>query len=404
MKKLFVLFLGLLAVLLMSEKNFAQTSTVKMNEIYSNGKSATYPDLDWIELYNSAATQVDISGYKIYDSGGQGGTKPKMTFASGTVIPAKGFYVVTTDISTTTDPSGFGLSSGGEGVWLEDASGTVIDNVTFPALTETQSYVRIPDGGATWKVSTPFTKGLANSIIVMNEIYSNGKSASHPELDWIELYNSSSASVNIGGYKIYDSGGQGGTKPKMTIAAGVSIAAKGFYVVTTDISTTTDPSGFGLSSGGEEVWLEDATGTLIDDITFPALTETQSYGRIPDGGALKIATTVTSGVTNGTGTSVEKIDVIPTNFNLDQNYPNPFNPSTVITYQLPFSSHVTLKVYDLIGRQLVSLVDEYQSAGSYKVTFNSGMVMNHFQPASGVYFYRINAGSYSLTKKMILAK
>jgi len=87
-----------------------------MNEIYSRGGGAVYTDPDWLELYNSSAAEVDITGYKIYDSGGNGGTKPKMTFASGTKIPAKGFLAVVTDIPTTTDPSGIGLSSGGEEV------------------------------------------------------------------------------------------------------------------------------------------------------------------------------------------------------------------------------------------------------------------------------------------------
>jgi hypothetical protein len=404
MKKLILLLLVILSSLVINEKNFAQTTTIKMNEIYSNGKSTSEPALDWIELYNPTSAAISIAGYKIYDSGGQGGTKPKMTIPTGTTIAAKGFYVVTTDISTTTDPSGFGLSSGGEEVWLENASGTVIDDVIFPALTETQSYCRYPDGGATLKILTPFTKGVSNSVILMNEIYSNGKSTTHPELDWIELYNYSSAAVSIAGYKIYDSGGQGGTKPKMTIAAGITIPAKGYYVVTTDISTTTDPSGFGLSSGGEEVWLEDATGIIVDDVIFPALTETQSYSRVPDGTTWKVSSTVTGGTTNGTGTAVERTDAIPTGFSLDQNYPNPFNPSTMISYQLPVSGYTTLNVYDQLGKEITTLVNEFQSAGSYRVNFNAEVKSNNQNISSGVYFYKLTSSNFTVTKKMILMK
>ena len=136
-------------------------ANVKMNEIYSRGGSTTYADPDWIELYNSGDVAADISGYKIYDTGGNSGTKPKMTLPTGASIPAKGYYVVVTDISSTIDPSGFGLSSGGEEVWLEDKSGSKIDDCTFPSMLETQTYSRIPDGG-TWALTNTMTRGTAN--------------------------------------------------------------------------------------------------------------------------------------------------------------------------------------------------------------------------------------------------
>jgi hypothetical protein len=135
-----------------------EPTIIKMNEIYSRGVTT---DPDWIEIYNGSNIPVDISGYKIYDAGGQGGTKPKMEFPANTIIPAKGFYVIVTDISTTTNPAGFGLSSGGEQVWLEDKSGKVIDDCTFLAMDVTQSYSRIPDGGA-WALTNTITKGASN--------------------------------------------------------------------------------------------------------------------------------------------------------------------------------------------------------------------------------------------------
>ena len=95
-----------------------EPTVIKINEIYSRGVTS---DPDWIEIYNASSFPVNLGGYKIYDVGGQSGTKPKMVLASGTVVPAKGYYVIVTDIATTVDPSGFGLSSGGEEVWLEDA-------------------------------------------------------------------------------------------------------------------------------------------------------------------------------------------------------------------------------------------------------------------------------------------
>jgi hypothetical protein len=85
-------------------------------------------------------------------------------------------------------------------------------------------------------------------------------------------------------------------------------------------------------------------------------------------------------------------------FVLDQNYPNPFNPSTVIDYQLPVVSHVTLKVYDVLGRLVATLVDEKQTAGEHSASFDARRL------ASGVYFCRLVAGSQIATRKMILLK
>jgi hypothetical protein len=105
------------------------------------------------------------------------------------------------------------------------------------------------------------------------------------------------------------------------------------------------------------------------------------------------------GKTNHFITDVEeKNNSIPEKFFLSQNYPNPFNPSTKISWQSPVSSHHTLKIYDVLGNEVATLVDEYKPAGIYNVQFT----MNNL--ASGIYFYRLKAGSFVQTKKMILIK
>lgn len=134
--------------------------------------------------------------------------------------------------------------------------------------------------------------------IVINEAYSRG---ADPELDWVEIYNNSDVAVNISGYKIYDNGGQGGTKPKMEVPAGTTLAARGFYVFVVDDAATANPAGsnFGLGSGGDEVWLETPQGFVIDDFVIPALTTEQSYGRKPDGSTTKFVLLARSkGATN----------------------------------------------------------------------------------------------------------
>ena len=93
---------------------------------------------------------------------------------------------------------------------------------------------------------------------------------------------------------------------------------------------------------------------------------------------------------------------IPTEYKLEQNYPNLFNPSTKISWQSPIGSWQTLKVYDVLGNEVATLVNEYRSAGSYEVEFKSTVGSN--QLANGVYFYRLQAGDYAETKKMVLLK
>jgi hypothetical protein len=96
---------------------------------------------------------------------------------------------------------------------------------------------------------------------------------------------------------------------------------------------------------------------------------------------------------------------IPAGFNLEQNYPNPFNPSTVISYKLSTAAHVSLKVYDMLGREVATLVNEFQQPGSYNFQFIPGAFLrNNSQLSSGVYFYTLNAGDYTNTKKMLLMK
>jgi hypothetical protein len=104
----------------------------------------------------------------------------------------------------------------------------------------------------------------------------------------------------------------------------------------------------------------------------------------------------------GTLTSIDDTQNVVNKYYLSQNYPNPFNPSTKISWQSPVGSWQTLKVYDILGNEVATLVDEYRNAGSYEVEFNSASSIKNL--ASGIYFYRLQAGDYVETKKMILLK
>jgi len=121
-------------------------------------------------------------------------------------------------------------------------------------------------------------------------------------------------------------------------------------------------------------------------------------------GATKAGNTMVTGgfladtLFRGFVVSVGEEENLPTVFELSQNYPNPFNPSTTIQYSLPVRSHVMLKLYNVIGEEVVTLVNDTQEAGFRSVVVSAANL------ASGVYFYRILAGEFSAVRKMMLLR
>lgn len=95
---------------------------------------------------------------------------------------------------------------------------------------------------------------------------------------------------------------------------------------------------------------------------------------------------------------VEEEDVLPLTYKLEQNYPNPFNPSTTIKFSVPERTLVQMKIYDILGSEVTTLVNEELDAGWYEKTFDAAAL------STGVYIYRIQAGSYVNTKKMLMIK
>jgi N-acetylneuraminic acid mutarotase len=125
-------------------------------------------------------------------------------------------------------------------------------------------------------------------------------------------------------------------------------------------------------------------------------------GRVYVGGNFTTAGDVVSAYIarwNSAASRIEQISAdVPKTFLLEQNYPNPFNPSTTIRYQLPVASEVKLEVYDVLGKKVATLVSERQAAGYYQYVWNANGL------TSGVYFYRLQAGGFVETKKMMLVK
>jgi len=153
--------------------------------------------------------------------------------------------------------------------------------------------------------------------------------------------------------------------------------------------------GFQNNSGALFIVTSTSVDTLLNGLNFPTGMVFNQSGELfislfADGEILKVT---------GIPVSVEDITTsIPETFLLNQNYPNPFNPSTKISWQSPVGSHQSLKIYDLLGNEVATLVDEYKPAGIYEIEFGaSGLT-------SGIYFYRLQTDSFVETKKMILLK
>ena len=121
-----------------------------------------------------------------------------------------------------------------------------------------------------------------------------------------------------------------------------------------------------------------------------------------DNGSVSSYSTTGSFKTSGT-TGVEADQSVPTDFELSQNYPNPFNPTTRISYALPRNTFVTIRVYDMLGREVRSLIGKEMSAGNHSVEWNGDDNAGN-KVASGAYIYRINAGNFTSAKKLVLLK
>ena len=168
----------------------------------------------------------------------------------------------------------------------------------------------------------------------------------------------------------------------------------------------------GLMSGDSIIASQDSCTFKIDstisEFTYREFPLTIQSNLVPDSLVIIVASGLGSGQVGtelivdelafSTGTSVSAKELPPGSFLLRQNYPNPFNPSTTIAYDLPAASRVTLSVFDVLGREVQTLVNENQVAGRYRVEFApTGL-------ASGVYLYRITAGEFVQTRKLLLLR
>ena len=186
----------------------------------------------------------------------------------------------------------------------------------------------------------------------------------------------------------------------------------GTYQVSADFVAPPDgaPRTQDLSAGSIRISQPLAVGTAVTSTGFLAVPPSSYEGgtllisvNARDAGSAVISRLVLKETGTSFASSPDQNGERPSAYALAQNFPNPFNPSTVIRYDLPQAGQVSLKVFDVTGREVATLVNSAQEAGSYQVRFDA----SNARPggiASGVYFYTVRAGSFSQTKKMLLIK
>ncbi len=218
--------------------------------------------------------------------------------------------------------------------------------------------------------------------------------------DWIELYNNTTSPINLSGYFLSD---KLTTLTKWTFP-NVTIQPNSFLIVWADENGSQSGlhANFKLSASGEAIYLSSPDTLIIDQKIFGQQQTDISMGRYPDGEGDFIFMTPSYNSTNHNGivdAGDENISVWE--FKLYQNFPNPFNPSTAISYQLSASGNVSLKIFNVLGNEVVTLIDnEWKEAGYYHYQLSTV----NFPLASGIYFYKLQAGEFVQTKKMILLR
>lgn len=193
-------------------------------------------------------------------------------------------------------------------------------------------------------------------------------------------------------------GGSGGSQNQAPTAQFSISGSSGTapFLIGVDASASSDPEGDGLTYrwtfGDGSVG-----GGVTTAHTYAAVGTFTLTLTVTDSGGLSSSISTQVQV-NDSGVAVEDEAGLPTQFALAPNYPNPFNPTTAIAYDLPQAAPVQLGVYDLFGRKVATLIDARQAPGRYEVVFDAHDL------ASGVYFYRLEAGAYTATRRMVLMK
>ena len=264
-------------------------AAIKVNEVESNGGTPG----DWVEFFNTSAAEVDLSGFMFRDND----NTRQYVLPAGTKVPANGFLVL------EEAQFGFGLGAADEARLFQPNGTTLVDSYSWTAHAAL-TYGRCPDGTGAWANTSISTKGAANDcsvLIKINEIESqNGVPG-----DWVELYNPSASSVDIGGYVFRDNAATG-----YVIPAGTTIPANGYFVIEEAVLP------FGIGAPDEARLFRPDGTTLVDSYSWSAHAAT-TYGRCPDGtGGFTTTAAPTKGAVNNCASPATTIKVNEVESNL----------------------------------------------------------------------------------------
>lgn len=315
---------------------------------------------NWTLVFSQTSGFIDAVAFKDANTG----------FAYGDPVLSRWSLWKTTNGGLNWDSTGMYLPQAGtEGGW--NNSMRIIGNNIWFGTNNTRVY-HSTNFGSNWIYGTTGTS--ANSYDVHYVSATNGFAGG-----------ASAALVkSTDGGATYSlvSGAPGGTSQ----IAGISGNANNIlYVCGLNIYRTTN--------GGTN-WLTAFTGTGTNNLWAISLTP-NSFGCLQGWACGANGTILRMEIATGVETPGTEI---PKTFALEQNYPNPFNPSTKISYSIPANSNVNITIYDALGRQVKVLVNDFKNAGNYTVEFNA------YNLSSGIYFYKLQAGDYANTRKMMLIK
>jgi photosystem II stability/assembly factor-like uncharacterized protein len=239
------------------------------------------------------------------------------------------------------------------------------------------------DGGNTWTLSTFSGVPTASASANLREV----------------AFLNSSTVVAVGDKVILLSTNGGASFTYVNFTLGELLTGVAFNSATNGWAVgakSASPRTLGLfqTSDGGSTWTNKVDYTVFD------VNNTINDVSVSPNGYVYVCAGSSAIYTNSPLTDVEDENDLPITFSLSQNYPNPFNPSTSIRYSIKEASFVTLKVYDILGSEVSTLVNEFQQPGSYNSQFS---ILNS-QLSSGIYFYQLKAGNYSETRKMLYLK
>ncbi|NQS97315.1 MAG: CotH kinase family protein [candidate division Zixibacteria bacterium] len=381
------------------------TAYFRLNEIQSGNQSTIQDeagDYDpWIEITNIAPVELDLEGFTLHCG------EDSWTLPAEALVDDYGFLILWLDGEPDEGAlhCNFTLPLEGGGLLLKGPEGETADSVAYPSRGEDEVWAREEDGVGEWSLNLNPTPGISNNTpagpfaLVINELLAFNDNVNPDPVgeydDWAEIYNLSAYTIPLEGLYLTDDF----FNPNKWVFPDTSILPGSFILVWCDDEPEQGPmhASFRLSGSGEQIGIYDQDGiTPINTITFPQQTTDISYGRLPDGTENWLSLNPTPGTRN---IALYIGDwSLPQRFVLDPNRPNPFNSSTIIHFELPRASYVTLKIFDILGREVTQLQDGILEAGYYDFNFDASGL------ASGIYFCHLRSESFVSTRKMLLLR